>query len=530
KKRKIKKVLKKRKKTKKAKKRKIKKVLKKRKKTKKAKKRKVKARKTVKRSGLEENKAHKTKIRIIGIGGGAGTIISEIALRVKKVDFIAANTDLQALKSVSRLVKTFNFGQNLTHGLGCGMDWKIGQRAAKEEEQRIVKLFKGVDLCILVASLGGGTSSGAAPQFAKIARDLGVMTFGIFTLPFKFEGEKKYQIAKNSLERLAPNLNVLQVFPNERIFRIIDKKTPLQEAFSAVNQKLVEGLEGLIEMIYSPGLINIDFADLKAILDGRGKLIYLNSTMAQGPNRAEEAARKILLDPLSEYSFPNNEDKDHLEGGSFTVDKILFNIYAGRDLRMKEVEEISKTICDSNKRAKIIFGIAQDNKYNGKIKITLLATGSKSKRTKKKPKQIVKIETLPPPVVLEKKKRKRTKRRPKRKPKTTEKPKKSSHPKKKKSKKPALKRKKKPLISKSKKSASRLKPKTEIVPVILPSSIENKTEPKESTNNLKVRRSALDLKKDAKEMEEKILEEEKKWDVPAFLRKRIPKIIDDNKN
>jgi hypothetical protein len=197
---------------------------------------------------------------------------------------------------------------------------------------------------------------------------------------------------------------------------------------------------------------------------------------------------------------------------------------------MKEVEEISKTICDSNKRAKIIFGIAQDNKYNGKIKITLLATGSKSKRTKKKPKQIVKIETLPPPVVLEKKKRKRTKRRPKRKPKTTEKPKKSSHPKKKKSKKPALKRKKKPLISKSKKSASRLKPKTEIVPVILPSSIENKTEPKESTNNLKVRRSALDLKKDAKEMEEKILEEEKKWDVPAFLRKRIPKIIDDNKN
>ncbi|GAI51462.1 unnamed protein product, partial [marine sediment metagenome] len=223
----------------------------------------------------------KTKIRVIGIGGGAGNIVSEIASKMKKASFVVANTDLQALRLASRKAQRFQFGKELTQGLGTGMSAELGEMAAQNEKEKIKKTLEGQDLCVIVACLGGGTASGATPIFAKISKNLGNLTLGIFTLPFKFEGEKKMEMARASLEKLKPKLNALSVIPNERIFQIIDKKTPIKIALSAINKSLAESLEGLIETIYQPGLINIDFADLKAILEGQGRLAYLNTVKVQ---------------------------------------------------------------------------------------------------------------------------------------------------------------------------------------------------------------------------------------------------------
>ena len=226
----------------------------------------------------------RTKVRIIGIGGGGGSIVSEIVSRVKKADFVVANTDSRALNAIKH-VKRFQFGQNLTKGLGTGMNTEIGEMAAQGEKDKIEKLFEGQDICIIVSSLGGGAGSGASPVFAKISKNLNCITYGIFTMPFQFEGEKKMEIAKEALLKIKPHLNAFSVIPNERIFQIIDKNTPLKDALSAINQKLAENLEGLIEMIYSPGLINIDFADLKTIFGGRGKVAYLNTTEIKEPGK-----------------------------------------------------------------------------------------------------------------------------------------------------------------------------------------------------------------------------------------------------
>jgi len=405
-----------------------------------------------------EGSVHKTRMRIIGIGGGGGSIVYEIAPRLKRTDFLVANTDQQALKGVCRRVKTFQFGQRLTHGLGCGMDPRLGQRAALEEKDKIAKLFKGIDLCVFVVTLGGGTGSGATPEFAKIAKEAGVITFGIFTLPFKFEGSRKAQAAKHSLNRVTPHLNAFCLIPNENIFKIIEKSTPLKEAFSAINYQLSENLRGLIEMIYLPGLINIDWADLRTILEGRGKLSYLNATASQGANRAEEAVKALLKSPLNEYSILGAE-------------KIIYNITSSRGLGMKEVEHISQAIANYNTKAKIIFGISHDNGYKDRIRIALLGVGCGEKS--KTP-------------VLKKK----------------------IGPKKQPRKKPVPKAKSKPKPARKAKRKTKSKAKPEAEPV------------KESEAKTPARKSALDLRKEAEETEKELLEEEKFWDIPAFLRKK----------
>jgi len=472
-----------------------------------------KRKKTVKkRKKLESGELiHRTRIRVIGIGGGGSSIVSEIASQIARVDFVAANTDSQALKQTARKVKSLAFGQNLTGGLGCGMDARLGQKAASEEKNKIAKLFKGIDLCVLVASLGAGTGSGAAPEFAKIARDLKVMTFGIFTLPFKFEGSKKAQIARNSLKKLTPHLNALAIIPNENIFRIIDKKTPLREAFSAINRRLAENLRGLCEMVYLPGLVNIDFADMKAILEGKGKLAYLNSATAQGDNRIEEVLKQVLKSPLNEYNIQGAE-------------KIIFNITASPDLAMQEVEQISQTITDFNRRAKIIFGVSQNNNYRNKIRITLLALGcGKEAKAKAKPKQRPKPKAKPKPKLKPRpKQRQRTKPKPKPKPepklklnpKPRPKPKPIPTPKPKPQPKPKPKPKPKPIPTPKPKKRrikkKRLKPSSSLIHIPVEEEMPDKT---------LIRRTALDLKKAEEKTEEDLLEQEKKWDIPAFLRR-----------
>ena len=421
---------------------------------------------------------HRTRIRVIGIGGGGGSIVSEIARNLKRVDFVVANTDFKALKEASKYTRTLQFGQKITGGLGCGMDVRIGQKAAREDKAKIAKLFQGIDLCILVSSLGGGTGSGAAPEFARIGREAGTMIFGIFTLPFKFEGGKKSYLAKNSLEKLMPNLNTVSIIPNENIFKIIDKKTPLKEAFSAINGRLSENLRGLVEMIYMPGLINIDFADVRTILDGRGKLTYLNSAQAQGPNRVEEILKEVLKSPLNDYGIAGAE-------------KMLFNITASQDIGMKEVEQISKAISDFNRRAKIIFGVSQDNNYKDKIRISLLAVGCgrvEKPKLKQQPEPKLKSEQPKP--------RPKKKQQPKIKPKTRSKPKPKLKPKKK-TKKPALNK----------------KPAAVSVPI-------EASSPGEEPAKILTRRNALDLRKAVEEAEEEMEAKEKKWDIPAFLRRK----------
>lgn len=450
--------------------------MKKSKKTKRAKKiskkRKTKtAQKSVEKTSVNPPKAlaelvRRTRIRIIGLGGGGGSIVSEIARNLKRADFVVANTDSKALREASKYARVLQFGEKITGGLGCGMDTRLGQKAARDDKAKIAKLFKGVDLCFLVSSLGGGTGSGAAPEFARIGRESGTMIFGIFTLPFKFEGGKKSSLAKNSLEKLIPNLNTVSIIPNENIFKIIDKKTPLKEAFSSINKRLSENLRGLLEMIYMPGLINIDFADVRTILDGRGKLTYLNSAQAQGPNRVEEVLKELLKSPLNEYNIQGAE-------------KMLFNITASQNIGMKEVEQISKTISDFNRRAKIIFGISQDNSYKDKIRISLLAVGC-GREEKPRPKLKPKPQPKPEP----------------------------------KPEKPRAKPKAKPKLK------FKARPKKKIKKPATASLSQETSSPEEESVKVLTRRNALDLRKAVEVAEEEMEEKEKKWEIPAFLRRK----------
>lgn len=416
----------------------------------------------------------KTKIRVIGIGGGGGAIVSEISSRIPKASFVAANTDLQALRSCSRKVSRFQFGQNLTRGLGTGMNAEMGREAALQEKERIKKLLEGQDLCILVACLGGGAGSGSLPVFAKISRDLGNLTYGIFTLPFNFEGEKKMEIARESLEKVKNYLNVLSVIPNERVFQTISKETPLRQALSIVNKSLAESLEGLIEIIYEPGLINIDFADFRTIMEGRGRLAYLNTELVQ---RKGSSVKDLIARVLSSSLYPYT-----VKGAK----GVLFNIAGEKELSLSEVNQISKTIADMvNPEAKIIFGISQGSKYSDVIKTTLLATGCGMKifpsKTRKKPrkkpkKKIVKRERPAPEKEAEPKKKPKAKR------------KKRIFPKKK----------KKEKVPENKEKVGESKPEF----------------PKEE----KIRKNGLQLRREAEEVEKEILDQEKAWEKPPFLK------------
>lgn len=413
----------------------------------------------------------KTRIRVIGIGGGGGTIVSELAARVKKASFVAANTDKQALRTLNRSVLPFQFGESLTHGLGTGMNQELARTAALSEKERIKKLFEGYDFCILVSALGGGAGSGASPVFAKEAKNSGVLTLGVFTLPFNFEGGKKQDLARESLQKIRPSLNAISILPNDRIFQVIEKSTPLKDALSFTNKNLAESLEGLIETIYLPGLINIDFADLKAVLQGQGKIAYLNTVELGGDNRAAEAVKKVLNSPLYPYTIRGAK-------------KVLFNITGDKELLLSDVSGISKMIFEQVfSQAQIIFGISQSESSKDKIKISVLATGCSAK-----------IFTNGEQPETVKKAQRKKRRKPK-----THKPKHIPQPQ------PKPKPKPKP----------RPKPKKVEVKV----EVEEEKEPVVKKEEAKIRKSALQVKEEAKEQEKELLEKEKFWEAPAFLRR-----------
>jgi cell division protein FtsZ len=448
----------------------------------------------------EEIKLKRTKIRVIGIGEGGSSIVSEIASRIKKATFWAANTNHQALKEVNKNVTRFQFGESLTRGLGTGMNPEIGQLAALAEKDKIKKIFLGQDLCVIVACLGGGTGSGAGPIFAKIARSTGCLTYGIFTMPFSFEGQKKAEIAKAALEQLKPRLHAFSVIPNEKIFQIIGKETPLRKALSAINERLAKSLEGLIEIIYEPGLINIDFADLRAVLEGQGRLTYLNTVdVPRKEGMVQEAIEKLLNSPLYPYSIRGARG-------------LLYNIAGGKYLALSEVSQISKTISELvNKEAKIIFGISQNQKYEGRIKTTLLATGCGTKIfAQEKPIKIKQLIEKPPQkkeskvisaisALIKSSVNKKAPAKKIKKLKTG-------------GKKVAKIVKKAKVLAKSKPVKRPQKPK--IV------KIEQEKEVGNKKSEARVRKNAVQLKKEAEETEAGMLAREKIWETPAFLRRK----------
>ena len=459
---------------------------------------------------IEDEKIKKTKIRVIGIGGGGGNIVSEIASKISKASFVVANTDIKSLKSCSKKVAKFQFGQNLTHGLGTGMNPELGKAAAQSEKERIKKLLEGQDLCILVVCLGGGTGSGTISTFAKISKNLANLTYGIFTLPFKFEGEKKMEIAINSLKEAKNHLNAITIIPNERVFQIINKDTPLKEALSTINKFLSESLGGLIETIYEPGLINIDFADFKTILEGRGRLAYLNTIEEQRKEGAiKDIASKVLNSPLYPYTIRGAKG-------------VLFNIAGEKNLSLSDVNQISKAISELvNSEAKIIFGISQHKKYSNIIKTVLLATGCGMK--------IFPSKTEFPTGAKVKKKAKSFLPAKKKKVKRRKKPVESS----------AVRRAEKEKIEELKvekpkvetKEQEKTPPKKVKIRIIKKPKEEKpqESEKKEketivlSNNEEKIRKNGLQIKKEAEELEKEMIEKEKIWETPAFLRKKLIK-------
>ncbi len=324
--------------------------------------------KTKRRKKTEEDSLREIKVGIVGIGGGGGSIISGISPNLKKIFFTAVNTDKHALEEVTKKkkIKGIAFGKRLTGGLGTGMDPKLGKQAAEEDIEEVKKVFTNLDIVIFTASLGGGTSCGALPVFAAAAKEMGCLIYGVFTLPFSFEGEKKTRAAKEAVREASPYLHAVTIMPNEKIFEVVDKNTPLKEALMVMNRSLASSLEGLVETIYETGLINIDFADVRTVLDnkrGPRKLAYLSTVDGSFEEGAEEIVRRAVSNPLYPYAIKRARG-------------ILVNITGGRDIGLTDIAAISENIGQyTEDDAKIIIGIMQKNKYKDKVRITLLATG-----------------------------------------------------------------------------------------------------------------------------------------------------------
>lgn len=314
-------------------------------------------------------------VRIIGIGGGGGNIVAELSQTLsnfseKKVDFYAANTDIQSLNSLPARVKKMSLGDDLTQGLGTGRNPAIGEEAAKKSTEQIKKLFSEKnDFIIFISCLGGGTGSGATPVFTKIVHELNpkITTLGIFTLPFAFEGKEKKRLARESLLKLKEHLNAIIVIPNDKILKIIKPNTSFTGALSILNKKIAKNLEGLLRAIYIPGLINIDWADVKATLSGFGNIAYLNFAQNQNKDNLDNFIKNLLFSPIYDYDFSGAEN-------------ILFNIESSKNITFEQLSTISQKISSLASKAKIIFGLYQSPKLKDIISSTILACGVPQER------------------------------------------------------------------------------------------------------------------------------------------------------
>ena len=308
------------------------------------------------------------KIKVVGVGGSGGSAINRMMeRRIRGIDFIALNTDVQALHH-SNAPQKLHIGKSLTRGLGAGMDPEIGYRAAEESQNEIRDLLKDTDMVFITCGLGGGTGSGASPVVAEIAKEAGALTVAVVTKPFAFEGPQRREIAEKAWEELARKVDTIITITNDLILQVIDKKTTLLDAFKTVDDVLRQGVQGISELITIPGLINVDFADVKTIMSDTGSAL-MGIGSATGENRAIEAAKAAISSPLLELSI------DGAHG-------ILFTITGGADLTMDEVNEAAKLITSSaSEDARVIFGSVIDESMSGGVRITVIATGFDDRRS-----------------------------------------------------------------------------------------------------------------------------------------------------
>ncbi|MDP2587203.1 MAG: cell division protein FtsZ [bacterium] len=302
------------------------------------------------------------KIKVVGAGGSGNAALQRmIQNNIKGVEFIAVNTDAQALHHTDAQTK-IHIGKTLTRGLGAGMDPSVGKAAAEESIEEIHEAVKGADMVFVSCGLGGGTGTGAAPVIAQAARDAGALTVAVITKPFDFEGAQRKAIAQSGLEELQEKVDTMIVVPNDRIFQVIDKKTTLLEAFSIVDEVLFQGVQSISDLITVPGLVNVDFADVRAVMRDAGSAL-MGMGRASGEERAAQAAKQAVDSPLLELSINGAKG-------------ILFNVTAGEDLGMVEIDEAAKIITESvDPNAKVIFGAVIDPDMGDEMKVTVIATG-----------------------------------------------------------------------------------------------------------------------------------------------------------
>ncbi len=304
-----------------------------------------------------------TIIKVIGAGGGGSNAVNRMMdAGVRNVEFIVANTDLQALAR-SRAPIRLGLGAKVTNGLGAGGKPEVGEKAAMEDRSMIADALRGADMVFVTAGMGGGTGTGSAPVIAQIARELGALTVGVVTKPFSFEGRVKMRLAEEGIEKLRQSVDTLIVIPNQHLMKVVEKRTPIREAFFLADDVLRQGVQGISDLITIPGEINIDFADVRTVMEGQGDAI-MGVGIAQGDNRAVEAAEKAVSNPLLEDA--------RIDGAN----NILINVTGGDNFTLSEFEEIITIITDkADKDALIISGLVTDPAYAEEVAVTVVATG-----------------------------------------------------------------------------------------------------------------------------------------------------------
>ncbi|MEW9050386.1 MAG: cell division protein FtsZ [Neobacillus sp.] len=301
-------------------------------------------------------------IKVIGVGGGGNNAVNRmIEHGVQGVEFIAVNTDAQAL-NLSKAEVKMQIGAKLTRGLGAGANPEVGKKAAEESKEQLEDALRGADMVFVTAGMGGGTGTGAAPVIAQIARDLGALTVGVVTRPFTFEGRKRSNQASGGIGAMKEAVDTLIVIPNDRLLEIVDKSTPMLEAFREADNVLRQGVQGISDLIATPGLINLDFADVKTIMSNKGSAL-MGIGVASGENRATEAAKKAISSPLLEKSI------DGAQG-------VLMNITGGTNLSLYEVQEAADIVATaSDQEVNMIFGSVINETLKDEIIVTVIATG-----------------------------------------------------------------------------------------------------------------------------------------------------------
>jgi cell division protein FtsZ len=302
------------------------------------------------------------RIRVVGVGGGGSNAVNRmLRSNLKGVEFIAVNTDHQALQQ-SGAQRKLRIGAKLTRGLGAGGDPEKGRMAADESRDELAKAVADSDMVFVTAGMGGGTGTGAAPVVAEIARETGALTIGVVTKPFRFEGLRRQKVAEEGIVSLQERVDTLITIPNERLMQVVDKKTSITDAFKVADDVLRQGVQGISDLIVYPGLINLDFADVKAIMSGQGAAL-MGIGFGTGDTRAADAARDAVASPLLETTIAGAKG-------------ILLNITGGSDLTLYEVNEAAQMVAESaDKDAQIIFGTVIDENMKGEVKITVIATG-----------------------------------------------------------------------------------------------------------------------------------------------------------